>query len=141
MIRLHSGTARWQVVWSLFTNTDILHHSQQDLKNPVYQRITESAGHGQSIFEYAPKTKGASAFKALAGPGWHRCLANQVASPLVCDWAIALGDEVERPQFMHSQMTLKQRGEQRLLQLILIIILITDADLSTCIAVARGDRI
>jgi hypothetical protein len=77
--------------------------------------ITESAGHGQSIFEYAPKTKGASAFKALAGPGWHRCLANQVASPLVCDWAIALGDEVERPQFIHSQMTLKQRGKQRLL--------------------------
>ncbi len=33
--------------------------------------------------------QGASAFKALAGPGWHRCLANQVASPLVCDWAIA----------------------------------------------------
>ncbi len=28
--------------------------------------------------------------------------------------AIALLDEVERPQFMHTQMTLEQRGEQRL---------------------------
>jgi chromosome partitioning protein len=34
---------------------------------PENVAIAESAGHGQSIFEYAPKSKGASAFKALAG--------------------------------------------------------------------------
>jgi len=49
---------------------------------PVNVAIAESAGHGQSIFEYAPKTKGASAFKALAGPGWYRCLANKLHHPL-----------------------------------------------------------
>jgi len=47
-----------------------------------FRAIAESAGHGQSIFEYAPKTKGASAFKALAGPGWYRCLANKLHHPL-----------------------------------------------------------
>ena len=34
---------------------------------PENVALAESAGHGQSIFEYALKSKGASAFKALAG--------------------------------------------------------------------------